>query len=313
MKTKAITTQEKNITDKVLIRVKEMEETGNLNLPKNYSYQNALKSAYLILSETVDRNKQPVLTSCSKESICNALLDMVIQGLSPVKKQCYFIPFSGKLQLMKSYLGNIASTKRLNGVKDIFANVIYKDDDFEYKIDLETGLKVINKHEQKLENIDLNKIIGAYAVITKEDGRNFVEVMTMDQIRKAWNQGLTKGSSGAHKNFADEMAKKTVINRACKIFVNTSDDSDLLIESINRTNEYKEENIIEATHEEVKEEIKEEANKELIDLEENELENLENEDNQDIIDIEENETEEIIEEDNIEIIEENEDDENAPY
>ena len=265
---KAITQQEKNITDKVLIRVKDMEKTGDVAFPKNYNYQNALKSAYLILSETVDRNKQPVLKSCSQESICNALLDMTIQGLSPAKKQCYFVPYNGKLQLMKSYLGNVAATKRLNGVKEVFANVIYQDDEFGYEIDLNTGLKKIIKHNQKIENIDLTKIKGAYAVVTKEDGNNFVEVMTMAQIKKAWNQGAAKGNSGAHNNFTDEMAKKTVINRACKMFVNTSDDSDLLIDSINRTNEYIEEDLIETTHNEAKEEIKEEANKEIIDVDE---------------------------------------------
>ena len=62
------------------------------------------------------------------------------------------------------------------------------------------------------------------------------------------------------------MAKKTVINRACKNFVCTSDDSDLLIESLMRTNEYKQEDIIESTHEKVQEEIKENANTEVIDV-----------------------------------------------
>lgn len=265
---KMISQQQKNISDKVLTRVKDMEKLGDISFPKKYSYQNALKSAYLILSETVDRNKQPVLKSCSQESICNCLLDMVIQGLSPVKNQCYFVPYNGKLQLMKSYLGNIAATKRLEGIKDVFANVVYQEDVFEYEIDLNTGLKKITKHEQKMDNIDLTKIKGAYAVITKENGPSFVEVMTIDQIKKAWNQGPTKGNSGAHNNFTDEMAKKTVINRACKIFVKTSDDSDILLESINRTNEYNPEDIIEVTQTEVKEEVKEEANKEFIDIEE---------------------------------------------
>lgn len=34
------------------------------------------------------------------------------------------------------------------------------------------------------------------------------------------------------------MAKRTVINRAAKTFINTSDDSDLLTDAINRTTEY---------------------------------------------------------------------------
>ena len=90
----------------------------------------------------------------------------------------------------------------------------------------------------------------------------------MEQIKNAWNMGAAKGKSGAHQNFGEEMAKKTVINRACKRFVNTSDDSDILIESINRTNEYREEDIIETTQAEVKEEIKENANSIPLDLNE---------------------------------------------
>lgn len=47
----------------------------------------------------------------------------------------------------------------------------------------------------------------------------------MAQIRAAWGQGATKGGSPAHKNFAEEMAKKTVIGRACKAIINSSDDA----------------------------------------------------------------------------------------
>lgn len=260
------TVQEKNITDGVLLRIKDLEVKKDIAFPPNYNYANALKSAYLILSETKDKNGKLALESCSKESICNALLDMTIQGLSPAKKQCYFIPYGGKLQLSKSYLGNIAATKRLKGVKNVFANCIYEKDEFEYKLDLDTGLKKITKHEQTFENIDINNIKGAYAVVVMEDGNNYVEVMNMNQIKNSWNQGAAKGTSGAHKNFTDEMAKKTVINRACKNFLSTSDDSDLLIEAISRSPEYDPEDIIEVTNQEVKNEIKENGNKEVIDI-----------------------------------------------
>jgi recombination protein RecT len=40
-------------------------------------------------------------------------------------------------------------------------------------------------------------------------------------------QGATKGGSPAHKNFPDQMAIKTVISRACKTFISSSDDSAL--------------------------------------------------------------------------------------
>lgn len=258
---------EKNITDNVLARLNEFEKQGAINLPSTYSAANALKSAYLILKET-NKDGKCVLETCTKESIANSLLNMCIQGLSPVKKQCYFIPYGNQLKLSKSYLGNIAATKRLKGVKDVFAEIIYEGDEFEYEIDLETGLKKITKHEQSFMNIDIAKIKGAYAVIIREDEPNYVEVMNINQIKNSWNQGSMKGQSGAHKNFTDQMCKKTVINRACKNFLDTSDDSDILVEAINNTEQIENEEIQnDNVITDIEYEIKENANTEVIDIE----------------------------------------------
>ncbi|MRY42918.1 recombinase RecT, partial [Parabacteroides distasonis] len=253
--------------NEVSAKIAALAKDTGITLPKNYSSANAINSSWLKLQEVKDNNKKPALEVCTKNSIVESLYNMVLQGLSPAKDQCYFIVYGNKLTLMKSYLGNIAATKRLKGVKNVYANIIYEGDEFAYEIDLETGIKKITKHNQNFENIDIDKIKGAYAVVVVEEGLNYVEVMNINQIRKAWNQGTMKGQSGAHKNFTDEMAKRTVINRACKYFTKTSDDSDSLIEAINQTYEYDEEDIVQATHEEVKEEIKKEANKgEIIDI-----------------------------------------------
>ena len=45
MENKEITVKQKTITDNVLTRIKEMEGDGMIQMPYNYSYQNALKSA----------------------------------------------------------------------------------------------------------------------------------------------------------------------------------------------------------------------------------------------------------------------------
>lgn len=258
----AVIVAEKNITDSVLMRVQELENSNQLHFPSNYSYQNALKSAWLILQETKDRNGKAVLQACTKESIANTLLNMVIQGLSPAKKQCYFIAYGNQLQLSRSYFGTVAVTKRLKDVKDVFAEVIYEADDFAYEINLDTGRKQITKHIQNFENIDNAKIKGAYAVVLLENGDRTVEVMNIKQIKAAWNQGQAKGNSGAHNNFGDEMCKKTVINRACKMYVNTSDDSDLLIEAINEGDKEPM-----GAQDQISYEIVDEANAEAIDIE----------------------------------------------
>lgn len=215
-----------NISEQVLLRIEQFQKDGSMILPKNYSVENHMKSAWLALQEVEDKEHHKALQICTKESIANSLLDMVLQGLSVSKKQGYFIVYGNKLIFQRSYFGTIALAKRAGGmVSEPVANVIYEGDDFLYEIDPKTAKVAIVKHSQKLENIDNSKIKGAYALVTLADGTTQVTIMSMQQIRAAWGQGATKGNSPAHKNFAEEMAKKTVIGRACKAIINSSDDA----------------------------------------------------------------------------------------
>ena len=250
---------QKDITDTVAKRINEMESDG-LALPASYSSANALKSAFFAMTNSSNGN---LLEKCSKESIANSLLDMVIQGLSPAKTQCYFVPYGNNLKMTRSYFGTQAVLKRLSGVKDIWANIIFKGDDF--VIAIEKGKEILLKHDTKFENRD-NEIIGVYAIIEKEDGDQVLTTMTKKEIDASWSQAKT---TNVQKKFPQEMAKRTVINRAAKAFINTSDDSDLLIEAINNTTENEYDNgpkEVEAVEDEVKAEIKENANKEIIDF-----------------------------------------------
>lgn len=244
----------KNISEAVLAKVQTMQETGGLVLPEDYHAGNALNAAYLKFKQLEDKNHKPAEQVCSKESVALALMDMVIQGLSPAKNQCYFVVHGSQLTLMRSYMGTVAAAKRFGGVKSVHAQVVYKNDRFEFEIDPSTGTKKVTAHEQTLESIEEGTIRAAYAVvITKDDV--YYEIMTMDEIRKAWAQGAAKGGSPAHKNFPQEMAKKTVINRACKIFVNTSTDADPLADAYNRTtaNDYIGDEFVDAEAEELNE------------------------------------------------------------
>ena len=207
---------QKNIGDNVLARVTELEQAGELVLPTGYTAGNALKMAWLNLQNVKDRNGRPALEVCKQASICNALLEMVIKGLSVAKKQCYFIVAGDQLTFWEDYRGKLMRAKRDTEVASVTAQVIYKGDGFEYTVD-ELGRYQLVKHETKLENINLQNILGAYAVVVTKDGDKWIEVMTMEQIRKSWQQGAAKGNSGAHNNFTDQMCKKTVISRACKI------------------------------------------------------------------------------------------------
>ncbi|MFZ4564048.1 MAG: recombinase RecT [Bacteroidales bacterium] len=216
------------MVEKVLTKVNSLKEIGGIALPPDYSAENALRSAWLILQDMKDKTNLAVLKTSTPDSIANALFNMVVQGLNPAKHQCSFIVYGDKLTMQREYAGSIALARRYSAMKNIYAGVIYKGDVFEYAIDTTTGMKKITVHAQRMENLDDAKIIGAYAVVTFDDGGVNTEIMTMAQIQKSWEQGSTKGQSPAHKNFPGEMAKKTVINRACKLLIAASDDSVLM-------------------------------------------------------------------------------------
>lgn len=223
-KSKELQVTKESMVENVTNRISQLQD-GGFKLPANYSPQNALQSAWLMLQDTQTRDKRPVLEACSKNTIAMALFKMVQLGLNPAKNQCYFVPYGKDLQMMTSYFGQVLIAKRA-GVKDVKANLILEGDDFDYQIE-QDGRKVVTKHKQPFQNFG-NKIIGAYCVITLPDGVQDTDIMTIDEIKQSWKQGATNGNSPAHKNFEGEMAKRTVTNRAIKMFVNSSDDGSIL-------------------------------------------------------------------------------------
>lgn len=220
-------------------RVNKQQSQG-LNLPANYSASNALTSAFLKLQNIQNAGKKYALEVCTPTSIIQSLMDMVVQGLSPAKNQCYFIVYGNELQMQRSYFGTVAALKRLENISDVNAQVIYDGDKVSTKIDNHGNL-VLDTSNTHLDwaNQD-NEIKGAYAIVTTSDGVDHLTIMTIKQIKVSWSQSKT------HKvqdKFGSEMAQRTVLNRAAKMYVNTSDDSDLLTGAINDTtsNEYDDE------------------------------------------------------------------------
>ena len=263
----------KDVVDTVTNRVREFTTAGELHFPANYSVENAMKSAWLILQETKaktpDKQEVPALSYCTRDSIANALLSMAVQGLNPAKKQCYFIAYGNQLVCQRSYFGNIYLAKLADPeIEDIVGTTVYEGDEFEYYI--YRGKTFIRKHVQQLWNVDKRKIVAAYATVLRKDrdeAKEYSDIMTMEQIKQAWKQSkmypiddrgnIKTGST--HDKFTADMAEKTVINGICKQIINTSTDSYLVLETYRKT----EDAIVTA---EANETIAQNANREIIDV-----------------------------------------------
>jgi len=233
----ATTNGQQKVASVVTDEFKQLVENQGYSVPDGYNVANALQGAVLAIGN--DRN----LATADLDSIKKTLFDMVVQGLSVSKTQAYFIKYGNQLQMQRSYFGTQAVLKRLPEIKDIKAHVVHSGDKFE--IGYEDGELVVKDHETSFENLD-NEIIGVYAVITKDDGTKEYEVMTKKQIDASWSQAKTKN---VQNKFPEEMAKRTVINRAAKNIVNTSTADDALVNSINGTtkNEFDEAEVKDVT------------------------------------------------------------------
>jgi len=258
MDNKILKHDETSIVKAVEDRINELVGGGKLQIPPDYAVGNALRSAWLQLQQTTDKDGRPVMQVCEKSSIANALLTMSILGLNPTKVQCYFITYGNILKCEPSYLGKIAIAKRVNPeIVGIFAEVVHEGDEFEYEIRI--GKKIIVRHIQKPENLK-NPIQCVYAyAYDKNEKQICTEIMTFDEIKTAWKKSRVKpvnedGSLKAgtpHSDFTTEMAKRTVINRLCKHIISTSND-ETIIEAYEKTEMTEAEVAVESAKEQLK-------------------------------------------------------------
>lgn len=220
---------ERNISEKVANRVNELVRNGRIDLPSNYSVGNAISSAWLVLQGVKDKNGKPVLESCTQPSIANALLDMAVMGLNPAKKQGYFIAYGNQLTWFTSYFGKCAVAKRLKGIEyEPVATIIYEGDEVELGHN-ELGEECILSHKTTWQSKAKGTRVGAYATV-KQNGITRSAVMTKAEITEAWNKN--PGQKRDHIDFEGEFMKRTVINRLVKMITQTSNDDDLLAETM---------------------------------------------------------------------------------
>lgn len=209
-----------NVGDEVITRIDALCKVG-FTMPADYNYINAIKAAILVLADVKNKNGVPALKSCTNNSIQTALFKMATKGLDISKKQGYMIVRGDQLCFEESYFGTCLQARRASQNFEPIANIIYKGDVFKFEIDPSTGRKKIIEHTQTLESIDSGEMVGAYAYVTNDKGETDVEIMTMAQIRKSWSKSSSQQQL-VHKEFPDQMARRTVIKRAAKMLINSS-------------------------------------------------------------------------------------------
>lgn len=229
-------------------------------LPKTITPERFIRIIFTAIS------KNPDLEKCTPNSFLGAMMQSAQLGLEPNTPlgQAYLIPFKNKgvmeVQFQIGYKGAIDLAYRSEKIKDIYAQCVYENDEFEYEL----GLNPVLKHKPTMKN--RGEVILYYAVFHTTSGGYGFEIMSKEDIinhAKKTSQSFGSSYSPWNKYF-DEMAKKTVLKRVLKYAPIASDfamaiNSDETIKSNISANmvDEEDETIVDITPESENEEVQE--------------------------------------------------------
>ncbi|QHB41392.1 RecT-like ssDNA annealing protein [Mycobacterium phage Megiddo] len=176
-------------------------------LPKHITPERMARIAVTVVRQT------PALANCSPESFLGALLTASQLGLEPGPTgEAYFVPYKQVCQFIPGYRGLIKLARNSGQVKDIYAEVIYENDKFEYTLGLN---RTIAEHTPPPLGQDRGKPIGAYAAAELATGAKPFVVMTLAEIESIRSRSMAANNGPWVTDWA-EMAKKTTIRRLAK-------------------------------------------------------------------------------------------------
>ena len=148
------------------------------------------------------------------ESVGVTLAKGAYLGLDFFNRECYAIPYNGKVQFQTDYKGEIKLCKKYsrNPIKDIYAKLVRKGDFFEELI--ENGQQFVNFKPIPFSS---EEVVGAFAIVLYKDGSMMYDTMSVAEIEKTRETYSKAKNSQAWKESPGEMQKKTVLRRLCKL------------------------------------------------------------------------------------------------
>lgn len=161
-------------------------------------------------------------------SLRSAILNIATVGLTlnPALKLAYLVPRKGKVCLDISYMGLVKLATDSAAIRWCQAEIVKKNDTFVYN-----GLGKMPTHTMSPFE-DRGEIVGVYCVARTSDGDFLSAVMKKEDCDAIRDRAMSK--TGPWMTDYEEMAKKTVIKRASKLWPK----SERLISAVDIINEH---------------------------------------------------------------------------
>lgn len=182
-------------------------------LPRFMNADRLVRTALTTISTT------PELANCTARSLVGAVMQCAQLGLEPgILGMAYLIPFRNnrtntiEVQFIPGYKGLLAIARRSGEISTIQAHTVHAKDAFKYQF----GSDPFLKHTPS-EDAERGAVTHFYAVSRLKDGGVQFEVMTKAEIDQHRDRYSRAAKQGPWVSQYDEMAKKTVLRRLCKL------------------------------------------------------------------------------------------------
>lgn len=142
----------------------------------------------------------------------NAIINIAAIGLTlnPASKLAYLVPRDGGVCLDVSYMGLLHIAQETGAIKWGQAKLVYSNDTYE-----SNGLDQAPTHKYNAFG-ERGDVVGAYCTVKTSDNDYLTEEMSLAEIKQT--EATSKAKNGPWKNFWSEMARKTVVKRASKMW-----------------------------------------------------------------------------------------------
>jgi phage RecT family recombinase len=168
-------------------------------------------------------SRDPKLLDCNPQSVLRCIMTAAELGLEPGGPfgHFYLIPFKGVCTPIVGYQGLIELVHRSGRLLSISAHVVHENDPHKVKF----GKRLILWHSPCLTG-DPGAPLFAYAVAELKGGGVQAAVMTIEEINriKQRSAAVKAGRPTPWDTDEEEMQKKTVLRRLCKLLPKSADD-----------------------------------------------------------------------------------------
>ena len=153
----------------------------------------------------------PDLLRCEPQSLFNACLNAAQDGLMPDGREGAIVPRKGKAVWQAMIQGIYKRVKASGSVATLAANVVYDGETFDVLLGDDDRIV----HRRDMSKVAKGAEVAVYAIATLKDGTKEREIMTWEQVQDV-RKSSAMPNSGPWTQWADEMARKTVIRRLAK-------------------------------------------------------------------------------------------------